>query len=187
MCHDRKATPQTAPAPAVKLAPRRVRRALDAHLGSRQVSRVIYGTTIGLALVVALQDHSPSPGVVAGTLLATAVAIALAELYSEIVGTEARTRRLGIGRREIRRLRRDVAATAFGIAFPAVIFAVAAVGLFELQTAFAIAKWSGLGLLAFYGFCAARMAGARITTAFLYAGAVALIGAILIAVKSLLH
>ena len=30
----------------------------------------------------------------------------------------------------------------------------------ELDTAFRLAKWSGLGLIGFYGFAAARLAGA---------------------------
>src|SRR4051794_13259570 len=37
-----------------------LRRAVDAHLGSRDVARVIYGSIIGLALVVALGQHPPS-------------------------------------------------------------------------------------------------------------------------------
>src|SRR5687768_1190646 len=48
-----------------------VRRAIRAPLGSRQVARVIYGTIIGLALVVALGEHPPGPGIVAGSLLVT--------------------------------------------------------------------------------------------------------------------
>jgi hypothetical protein len=55
---------------------------LHAHLGSRQVSRVIYGAIIGLAPVVALQAHPPPPGAVIATLLGTAAAVALAEVYS---------------------------------------------------------------------------------------------------------
>src|SRR5919204_543055 len=65
---------------------------VEAHLGSRQVARVIYGAIIGLAIVVGLQRHPPPPGSVIATLLGTAVAVGLAELYSEGVGTETRTR-----------------------------------------------------------------------------------------------
>src|SRR5215213_11425513 len=66
---------------------------VEAHLGSRQVARVIYGSIIGLALVVALEAHPPSAGAVLATLWATALAVGLAELYSDVVGTETRTRR----------------------------------------------------------------------------------------------
>ena len=74
---------------------------------------------------------------------------------------------------------------AFGVAFPAVFFVLAGLGTFEPDTAFAIAKWSGLGLIAFYGFCAARLAGATLLGALLSAAAVGAIGAFVIVLKSL--
>jgi hypothetical protein len=67
-------------------------RIVEDHLRSTQVSHVTYGAIIRLALVVALEQHPPRPAVMVGTLLATALAVRLAELYSEIVGTEVRTR-----------------------------------------------------------------------------------------------
>jgi hypothetical protein len=161
-------------------------RAVEAHLASRQVSRVIYGAIIGLALVVALEEHPPSSGVVVGTLLGTAVAVGLAELYSDFVGTETRTRR-HVRDAEVRDMVRDVAAVAFGIAFPVVFFVLAAAHAIEEDTAFTIAKWSGVGLICFYGFCAARLAGESLSASVLRALAVGLIGAFLIALKALLH
>jgi hypothetical protein len=67
-------------------------RVVEDHLRSTRVSRVNDGAIIGLALVVALEHRSPQPAVMVGTLLATALAVRLAELYSEIVGAEVRTR-----------------------------------------------------------------------------------------------
>lgn len=163
-----------------------VLRVMKAHLGSRQVSRVIYGAIIGLALIVALEDHPPSSGVVVGTLLGTAVAVGLAELYSDIVGTETRARRHVRGA-EVREILHEGAAVAFGIAFPSVFFVLAAVGAIEEDTAFTIAKWSGLGLIGFYGFCAARLAGESLSASAVRALGVALIGGFLIALKALLH
>jgi hypothetical protein len=75
----------------------------------------------------------------------------------------------------------------FGIVFPDVFFALAAVGAIRLDTAFSLAKWSGLGLIAFYGFCAARLAGDSLAGAVLRAAAVGAIGAFLIALKALVH
>ena len=57
----------------------------------------------------------------------------------------------------------------------------------SLDTAFSLAKWSGLGLIAFYGFCAARLAGENLAGAFLRGAAVGAIGAFLIALKALVH
>ena len=48
---------------------------------------------------------------------------------------------------------------AFGVAFPAVFFVLAALGAITIDTAFTIARWSGLGLIGFYGYVAGRLAG----------------------------
>lgn len=165
---------------------RSIRQAIAAHLGSRQVSRVIYGSIIGLALVLALEAHPPSTGVVVASLLATAVAVALAELYSEIVGTETRTHRR-IARSHVVHILDDAVAVAFGIAFPSVFFVLVALGAIEQESAFTLAKWSGLGLIGAYGFCAARFAGAGLAAALVHAAAVAAVGGLLIGVKALLH
>jgi hypothetical protein len=163
-----------------------LRRAIRSHLDSRQVARVIYGAIIGLALVVGLEQHPPSPGVVAATLAATAVAVALAELYSDFVGTEARTRRRP-GGEQIRNISHEAAAVAFGIGFPAVFFVLAALGAMETPTAFTAAKWSGLGLIGVYGFGAARLAGVGVVGSVLHAVVVGSVGGMLIALKALLH
>jgi hypothetical protein len=163
-----------------------VRRAIEAHLGSRRVARVIYGAIIGMALIVVLQDHPPSAAAAAAALVGTAVAVGLAEIYSDVVGTETRTRR-HIVREQLRDILADALAVGFGIVFPAVFFALAAMGAMDLDTAFDLAKWSGVGLLAFYGFCAARLAGDRLPAALLQAFAVGAVGAVLIALKALVH
>jgi hypothetical protein len=160
--------------------------ALREHLQSRQVSRVVYGAILGLAIVVGLESHPPPAGAVVATLLGTAVAVALAEMYSEVLGRETRTRRR-IDRAFLRDTWDDAAAVAFGITFPAVFFVLAAAGAMNLDTAFDVAKWSGLGLIGFYGFCAARLAGEGALTALVHAASVALVGAFLIALKALVH
>ena len=163
-----------------------VRQAIEAHLGSRHVTRVIYGSIIGLAVIVGLEPHPPKAVVVIVTLGATALAVALAEVYSDIVGTEVRLR-ARVGRERARAMFTEGAAVAFGVAFPSVFFALAALDVMEIDTAFGWAKWTGLGLIAFYGLCAGRLAGARWPAALLQAGAVALIGVLLIALKALIH
>jgi hypothetical protein len=159
---------------------------VEAHLGSRQVARVIYGSIIGLALVVALEAHPPRVGAVLATLWGTALAVGLAELYSEIVGTETRTRHR-IARAEVVSLLDEAGAVAFGIAFPGAFFILAALGVIGLDSAFTIAKWSGLVLIGAYGFGGARLAGASVTASLAQAFAVGAIGGLLIAVKALLH
>lgn len=161
-------------------------RAIQAHLGSRQVARVIYGAIIGLAIVVALEAHPPPPGFVAGSLLGTALAVALAEVYSEVVGTETRTGRR-VRRDELGRAAADALAVAFGIGFPTVFFLLAVMNAIETDSAFTLAKWSGATLIGFYGFWAARLAGAGLLVAVLQALAVSVVGGMLIVLKALLH
>jgi hypothetical protein len=163
-----------------------VHRTIEAHLGTRQVSRVIYGAIIGMALVVALEAHPPRPGVVAATLLATAIAVSLAEFYSEFVGAETRLRRR-VGHDYAKHILADAVAVAGGIAFPAVFFVLAAAGAIDGDTAFTLAKWSGLGLISLYGFLAGRLAGASLGLSLLQALAVGVIGGALIAFKALIH
>ena len=159
---------------------------IKAHLGSQQVSRIVYGVIIGLALIVALEQHPPSSRVMIASLLGTAVAVGLAEVYSEILGTETRTR-AHVRRAELAEMLSEGIAVAFGIAFPVVFFILAAADVIEQDTAFTIAAWSGLGLISFYGFCAARLAGESPVFSVLQALGVGLIGAILIVLKAVLH
>jgi len=163
-----------------------VGRHIASHLDSNQVSRVIYGSIIGLALVVALEAHPPPSGAVIATLVGTAIAVALAELYSELVGLQVRGHRRARGA-ERRELLSEIGAVTFGVAFPAVFFVLAAAGALDQDTAFTIAKWTGLGLIALYGFVGARVAGASVLIALLQASTVALIGGALIALKALVH
>jgi VIT1/CCC1 family predicted Fe2+/Mn2+ transporter len=165
---------------------RAVRRWILDHLVTRQVARVIYGAIIGMALIVVLEDHPPPPGRVVGELVATAVAVSLAELYSEIVAAEGRARRR-LTREEWIEIIEVALGVAFGIVFPAIFFVLAAAGVMDVETAFTIAKWSGVGLIAFYGFTGARLIGIGIAGALLQGFAVGAIGVVLILLKSLVH
>jgi hypothetical protein len=159
---------------------------IKAHLGSRQVARVVYGAIIGLALIVALQKHPPAAGTMIASLMGTAVAVGLAELYAEIVGIET-SERHRVRRDQMGELIDDSLAVAFGVAFPAVFFLLSALGVLEVDTAFTLAKWTGLGLIGFYGFVAARFAGNSSTRALAYGAGAAAVGAALIAFKALVH
>jgi hypothetical protein len=161
-------------------------RYVASHLDGHQVSRVVYGSIIGLALVVALEAHPPGAGAVIATLVGTALAVALAELYSELVGLQVRGHRRAI-RAERRHLLADMGAVTFGIAFPAVFFLLAAVGALDDDAAFTIAKWTGLGLIGFYGFVGARVSGSGPLVSLAQASVVVVIGGLLIALKALVH
>ena len=166
--------------------PSRFRSAIAEHLGSREVSRVIYGAVIGLALSVALEQHPPGAAASAALLLLTAIAVGLAELYSDLIGAEAATR-TPITRAHVRAGLEDALPVVFGAGLPALFPLLAALGVMQLATAFDIAKWTGAGLLCGYGFAAARLAGAGRGRAVLHAAAVGAVGFVLIGLKALLH
>jgi hypothetical protein len=163
-----------------------VRTALEVHLGSRQVARVVYGAIVGLTLIVALESHPPSAGVMAAWLLLTGLTVALADVYSEVIGIET-SERHRVTRHQLAHLLEQGWAVALGVAFPAGFFLLAAADVVQLPTAFSIAKWSGLGLIGFYGFWAARFAGAPLPRALLQGAVVAAVGGIVIAFKALIH
>ena len=122
----------------------------------------------------------------AGILSGTALAVGLAELYSDIVAAEARTRRPA-RRPEVRSMAGAALAVVFGAGFPAVFFLLATAGVVDTGAAFSLSKWSGLTLICAYGFIAARLAGAGIARSLLHSASVGAIGGSLIALKSLLH
>jgi hypothetical protein len=163
-----------------------IRRALAEHLESHDVSRVIYGSVIGLALVVALDAHPPSAGQAAATILGGALAVGLAEMYSEVVGEEARTREpTRIGR--IRSAALGAVAVAFGAGFPALFVVLAAFGAGDVHLAFTLAKWTGAALICAYGYVAGRLSGSTIGGSIVHAAAVGAIGVALIGLKALVH
>jgi hypothetical protein len=163
-----------------------IRASVESHLGSEDVSRVLYGTIVGLALVLALEAGVHESGETAGLILATAVAIGLADLFSDVIATEARTR-TPVTRAHVRRHARDAVAVVIGAGFPAVYFVLAMLGVMSTHTAFTLAKWSGLALVCGYAFLAARMAGAHWTHATRHAAIAGVLGIALIEVKALLH
>ena len=150
------------------------------------MTRVVYGSIIGLAIVVALQDHPPSDAAVAASLVATAIAVALAELYSDVLGAEARNRRRA-RRSDVRLALGPAEATGAGVAFPAVFFLLAAAGVLATEAAFTAAKWSGVALMGTFAFGATRLTGASLPTAACRAVLLAAVGAALIVLKSLAH
>jgi hypothetical protein len=120
------------------------------------------------------------------TLVATAIAVGLAELYSDIVGTETRTR-ARVGRPQIIEMLDEIGAVAVGVAFPSIFFLLAAAGAIDVDAAFTVAKWSGLALITAYGFIAARFTGDTVLGSLRRAGIAGLIAAFLIVIKALLH
>jgi hypothetical protein len=75
----------------------------------------------------------------------------------------------------------------FGAGFPAVFFVLAAADVMDTDLAFTLSKWTGLGLIAIYGYLAARLSGSGLGGALLHAAAVGVVGGALIALKAIVH
>src|SRR5688572_8694234 len=119
-------------------------------------------------------------------LLATALTVAAAEVYSDVVGSETRERH-PVTRAEFLPMLDDAVAVAFGVAFPAVFFVLSWLSFIEVETAFRIARWSGLGLIGFYGYWASRLGGAPVRRALMHGAGVAAAGLAVIVLKALVH
>ena len=146
---------------------------------------MVYGSIIGLALVLALEAEPPDTRFIIASLWATAVAVGFAEFYSEWVGRATRSS-LGIESEPWRVSAEDAAGVAFGIAFPSVFFVIATLGWVDISTAFSLATWTGMALIGSYGYVAARLSGSGIRKALLQATSLGLLALMLILFKSLL-
>ena len=71
--------------------------------------------------------------------------------------------------------------------FPALFFVLAAAGAMDIDLAFTLSKWTGVGLISAYGFLAGRLSGSGLGGALLHAASVGGIGAALIGLKALVH
>ena len=165
---------------------RRVRASIASHLESRDVARVLYGTILGLALVLALESSSHTPAENATFIVVAAIAIGLAELFSEVISLEARSHRR-VNRHDAWPLTRDALAVVIGAGFPAIYFVLAGAGVMTLHTAFVLSKWSGMALVIAYAFAAARMSGAGVAHSIRHAATAGLVGLALVELKALLH
>src|SRR3954470_5007584 len=164
----------------------RLRGRIEDHLGSSDVARTIYGAIVGLALILALEQHPPSAAATSTLVAATAIAVGLAELYSEVVSAEARTRR-PVKLADVKHMLGEAAAVILGAGFPTIFFIVAAAGLIDLDMAFKLSKWTGLGLICSYAFFAARLAGSSVGRSLLHMAFLGSIAGALIALKAVLR
>src|SRR5215831_6729141 len=127
-----------------------------------RAEHAVYGTLIVLAVVTGLDDVSASAREAFFGVLGAAIAVALSEMYADMIGTTIRERRTP-NRAEYQEFAVDVA-FGFGAALvPAIFFLFAWVGVMNLGRAFTVAEWSGIGILFVYVLAAARAAQLKLT------------------------
>ena len=160
---------------------------IEDHLGSQQVARVVYGAIIGMALIVVLEHHPPSAGVTTATLFATAVAVALAELYSDWIGhvLKHRTRFPPQGTDRDRQRRRARSRSGSCSRTSSSCWPRSACSSSTRRSP--SPNGPGSALITFYGYAAGRLSGESRKRAALQALAVTAIGVALIGFKALVH
>jgi hypothetical protein len=147
---------------------------------------VISGSIIGLAIVLAAEDHPPPPAAVVGELVLTALAFGLSDAFGEMIGTQTRARR-HLNRSDWARIAEEAGAFAIGAVFPAIFFLLATAEVITIHTAFVDAKWSEVILMGLYGWFAGRLAGHRVLFAFGDMVVVVAVAVALVELKTLLH
>ena len=114
------------------------------------------------------------------------IAAMLAEGYAEYIAGVIRERRHP-NRTEIRQTAADIGAGTLAALVPLIPFVLVEFGLIELQTAYDIAPWLGIGVIGGYALLANRLAGlSHAHSALVTVGALA-IGLALILIKTLTH
>ena len=161
---------------------------MSRHRVAERASRAVYFTIVALAIIVALEEAGEDVSateVVASTVGATIIT-ALADLYARYIAEAIRQE--GFSSEEFRAAAIDTAAGVLAAIVPVVPFVVAAAGgAISEQSAYDVAAWLGLGVLAAYTLFANRAAGLTGLRGLVTAAAVLLLGFALIALKALVH
>lgn len=149
----------------------------------RHADRAIYILIAVLAISVALQDTGASAKATLISVIGTAVALTLAELFAGRVGISIREHRPPT-RGEYHDENRAAVTGLAVAALPTSFFLLAYLDVMELDRAFIVAQWTGMGVIGAYTFVAARSSGNSHRRSILSALALTLIGGCLILLNS---
>lgn len=153
---------------------------------AERAARAVYGTIIAMAVLAAFTVEVVGPGTIVAAMVGGVVAAQLAELYAQYLGDVIRRHRVP-SLHELRTRAEDSAAGTIAALVPAAPFALAAAGAIDTETAFDIAPWLGLGVLAAYALLANYLAGLSGIRSVVTCASVVAIGLALIALKALAH
>lgn len=132
-----------------------------------RASHAVYGSIVVLAVVTGLDDASASAREAFVATVGAAIAVVLAEIYADMIGTTIRERRPP-NRLEWHEFVIDVG-FGFGAACgPAFFFVFARLDAMSVHTAFTVAEWTGVGVLWLYSLVASRAAGQGLVRAIVW-------------------
>jgi hypothetical protein len=147
-----------------------------------RAGHAVYGSIIVLAVVTGLDEVSASAREAFFGVLGAAIAVALSEMYADMIGATIREQRAP-NRVEYREFGVDMA-FGFGAAiFPAFFFLLAWLEVMTLGRAFTVAEWSGVGILFGYTLVAARAANLKLSHSLLWAVGLTVCGIGLVELK----
>jgi hypothetical protein len=151
-------------------------------LTAARATHAVYGSIIVLAVVNGLDQAEASSREAFFATVGAAVAVVLAEIYADMIGTTLRERRPP-NRAEWQEFVVDVGFGFSAACFPAVFFVIAGLGWMSLGRAFTLAEWIGVGVLWMYVLAAARAAGLGLLRALIWAAALTVCGILLVELK----
>lgn len=142
--------PTTEPAAGVRL-PR--------WLVGHDIARVVYGTVIVFVVSMTLEIHPPPPLQALWQILLAIVAVALAELYADLIAESIKERRR-LHVPDLVKISTRVAIVVLPAMVPALFILVALFGLLPTGLALILAQVTALVQLTGYGYLAGRLRGA---------------------------
>ena len=157
----------------------RIRSLLVGH----NAGKAVYGIIIALAIVITLEAHPPSPLEAEATILLGALAVAMAEFYSETLQLRISERRRA-SRQENVEIGRHVGTVLVGALLPLPAFLLVSLGVMSIEGAFTFVKWMLVTLLFIYGYVAAQVGGAGIRWSILLGMMTGSIGVIVVIAKA---
>lgn len=148
----------------------------------RELTHAIYGTVVGAAAMAATRPHDTVTGMVV-TVLVTVAVYWVAERYAEVLAAAVRGRRLA----EVGKALRRGWPTIEAAYTPLVVLVVVVVVTGDPGTGVVVALAVSTAMLSGLGYLAARRAGATRLSALAWAAGSAVLGVIVVLLKTSLH
>jgi hypothetical protein len=147
--------------------------------------KAVYGIIIALAIVITLEAHPPNALEAEATILLGALAVAIAEFYSEVLQFRI-TERRRLNQGEMFEIGRHVGTVLVAALLPLPVFLLVSLGLISIDFAFDVVKWMLVALLFVYGYVAAQISGAGTRWSLLLAITTGSIGVVVVLAKAAL-
>ena len=152
------------------------------HTATGQLARAIYGLIIVTTVLVALDNFTDSPRVLAVEVIGASATVYLAHVYAEMI-SETATALEPPGRLLVRALKKESPVFVV-VVVPAILVAVAGTGLWSIETAVTLGvAYNFLALFA-VGYLGGRRHDHTATASVAWGAAAAALGAVIVAIEA---